>query len=420
MHKYRLPFFLATLAFIAVVGFGVSMLARGYRLDPKKLEISPTGILVVTSSPDAAQILINGELETATNATITLSPNIYDVEVKKEGYLSWKKRLEIKREEVTKIDTVLFPAAPNLSALTFSGAISPILSPDGNKIVFGIPENKKNGLWIMDLGNLPIGFSTEARQITNVNIDSAHWFWSADSRHILIVNNNSTFITPATEFTPESNLINLQGSKLALTLKDWLLDEKKRREGNFENLPQELREFFENKTAKTAFSPDGKKVLFIASVDAEIPSNILPQIPGSSTQKEERLVKKDNVYVFDLKEDKNFFVTSQKVYLENANPSYNPVLAPENKITTLAQAVAKLEKLPSKISWFASSNHLVLSEKDKVTIMDYDGTNQQVVFSGSYEAPFAIPSPSTNRLIILTRFGSGGGNTGNLYSLSLK
>ena len=113
-------------------------------------------------------------------------------------------------------------------------------------------------------------------------------------------------------------------------------------------------------------------------------------------------------------------VTNQKAYLENANPSYNPALSPEKKITTLPQAVTKLENFDTKISWFASSNHVVIAQKDKVTIQDYDGTNQQVVFSGSYESPYAIPSPSTNRLIMLTRFGAGGGTSGNLYSLSLK
>jgi len=42
-----------------------------------------------------------------------------DAKKEKMGLLSWKKRLTIKKEEVTKVDTVLFPAAPSLSAITF-------------------------------------------------------------------------------------------------------------------------------------------------------------------------------------------------------------------------------------------------------------------------------------------------------------
>ena len=51
--------------------------------------------------------------------------------------------------------------------------------------------------------------------------------------------------------------------------------------------------------------------------------------------------------------------------------------------------------------------------------MDYDGTNRQEVYAGSYVAPHAYPALTTDRIIILTNLGA---NTSppNLYSLSLK
>ena len=43
------------------------------------------------------------------------------------------------------------------------------------------------------------------------------------------------------------------------------------------------------------FSPDENKVLYTAIAGANIPDNLIPSIPGSSTQKQEREIKEDEV-----------------------------------------------------------------------------------------------------------------------------
>ena len=60
-----------------------------------------------------------------------------------------------------------------------------------------------------------------------------------------------------------------------------------------------------------------------------------------------------------------------------------------------------------------------MAEEGKIVIMDYDGTNTQTVYSGSYEFPFAFPFGSNEKIIILTNLG-GDSSPPNLYSLSLK
>src|SRR3989344_6991249 len=103
MARTRILIFLLTLF---VVGFGAYfavMYARGFRFNPDDGKLEPHGILVAKSTPDSAQIFMNGNLESATNTTLTLSPNSYDVEIKKEGYITWNKRIDIKEEEVTEI-----------------------------------------------------------------------------------------------------------------------------------------------------------------------------------------------------------------------------------------------------------------------------------------------------------------------------
>ena len=91
-------------------------------------------------------------------------------------------------------------------------------------------------------------------------------------------------------------------------------------------------------------------------------------------------------YVYDIKEDRNFLISDYE---------------------------------SQQISWFPTSAHLVQAQPNKVTIMDYDGTNRQVVYDGAYQAPFAFPSSNPNRLLIVTNLGSDS-SIPNLYSLSLK
>ena len=51
--------------------------------------------------------------------------------------------------------------------------------------------------------------------------------------------------------------------------------------------------------------------------------------------------------------------------------------------------------------------------------MDYDGTNKETVYSGSYVGSFAFPFDNTTRLLILTNFGAGTAPA-NLYALTIK
>lgn len=401
MVRLRLLSFLLTLGFVALVGFGVSLLARGYRLDLKQFDLLPTGLLVVTSLPDGAQILINNELESATNATISLPPQTYDVEVRQEGFLSWQKRLTIKKEEVTKADAVLFPAAPSLSALTFSGAQKPMLSPDGTKIAYGVPQTlkaqtseSKVGIWIMDLSDLPIGFSRDPRQITDANPEIFNWQWSSDSRQLLLTTaKQDAYLLNAGSLTPQNKLVNIGGQQLETLLVGWQEEEDKRLKPKITRLPSQMQDIVARKTSQFAFSPDDNKILYTASASATIPESLVSPLPGSSTQQQDRDIKGGSTYVYDIKEDRNFLITEQKVIINGEN---------------------------NVLRWFPTSNHLILAEKEKISIMDYDGTNRQAVWGGPYEAPFALPFPNSTRLLILTSLGVNNGTSTNLYSLSLR
>ncbi|MBI2590550.1 MAG: PEGA domain-containing protein [Candidatus Blackburnbacteria bacterium] len=437
MTKLRIFTFLLTAAFVIGVGYFVSLIARGYRFDSQSLNLGPRGLFVVTSVPNGAQILVDGKLESATNATISLHPGSYDIQLKKDGYLPWQKHITIEKEEVTKIDAYLFPAAPSLSSLTFTGAVKPILSPDKTKIAYGVAapsgvaanglqtDSDKVGIWIMDLADLPIGFSREPRKITDLDPLSLDWQWSPDSRQLLAKKDTNYYVLDISSQTFLVSLVPLTSEKLSATLSKWQQDQEKKNDENMRDIPPKLAENLKNTAFH--FSPDGNKVFYTASNDVTIPNGLISPLPGSSTQKEERSIKKGNTYVYDLKEDKNFLVYSGSVTPER-DLIKEASLATASAATTLATlrpapkpAARGPQDLPSSsvLRWFPTSNHLILAESNKITIMDYDGTNQQTVYAGPYAYPYAVPFPNSSRLLVLTNLGAGE-SVGNLYAISLK
>lgn len=414
MNNIRILLFLITTVFVLGIGYLFSLVARGYRLDPTNLKVKSIGLLVLTSEPNGAEILINGKLESATNATISLPPDTYDVEIRKDAYVSWKKRLTIKKEEVTKYDSVLFPVTPSLTGVTSTGVAKPILSPDGTKIAYAIPkettDTKRLGIWVLELTDLPIGFSREPRQITDMNPTEASWSWSPDSRELLVSAPSGTFVLPTGSFTAQGKLVNVSGKQLEKTLNIWREEQTKKISSIVDKLPVDLRDLFTRNSSGISISPDTKRILYTATANAELKEGLINPIPGSSTQVETRKIEAGNTYVYDLIEDRNFIV-----YTGNGGVGHNV------PVTTLGTKLSdQINLKPPRVYWFPTSNHIMIAEDSKITISDYDGLNAYTVWSGAYTAPYAIPMPSGANILILTSLGGGDPALTNLYTLGLK
>lgn len=405
MTKIRVFVFLLTIIIVGGVGLFVSYYARGYRLDFKTLKFQPNGILVIQSEPTGASVYVDGELKTATNTTISLSPGTYDIEVRKDGYLSWYKRLTIEKEIVTQATVSLFKNAPSLTPVTFSGAINPISSDDETKIAFSILPGKdispdKVGLWTMDTFTLPLGFTNDPKRITDGDMTNASYMFSPDGRQILLTTSNGVNLLDSGSFTSQTNRTNISSTK-ATTVAEWTKDRETKNESLIQNLPPALSDILNRKVSNLAFSPDGNMLIYTASASANLPSGLIPPLPGASTQKEERDIQTGHTYTYDIKEDRNFLISDSPVMIDGQIP-----------------ATGSAALLPA-LRWMPSSRHLLLAVPGQIIIMDYDGTNREVVYSGSYAAPYAFPFSNATKLLILTNLGAGT-ITPNLYTLTVK
>ena len=413
----RIAISLLTLFVVLGGTISISLLARGYRPDFQEKELKPTGLLVVNSFPKGAQVFINDKLTTATNQTINLPPGEYRVTIKKPGFSSWEKNITLEKEIVTNIDAYLFPLAPDLKALTFSPTLNPLLSPDGTKLIYFSPHEKENpqvqnatqtatllpqergGIWLIDLTEKPLGRSFQPRLLVktpqDLSLEQIETEWSPDSRQILLTINSKDEkskqyflleVNQTYDFTL-SPLISTTSAQVITILNSWEKQKNQQNKALLKRLPEEMQTLLEEKAVSFSFSPDESKVLYQAGSDFQIKEKLLPhEIIGASTQKEERTVKKNQWYVYDLREDKNFLVLGNE----------------EN----------------TKISWFPTSLHLLLIKEGEVAIEDYDGKVRTTVYAGPFDNGFVFPLPSAKGLLILTSLSNNTDYTPNLYSIN--
>src|SRR5581483_9809693 len=174
--RRQLIFSISIATFLLIATIGLVSYGRVYRFNFNggKPDFLGTGLLVVTSKPDGAQVFVNGHLTTATDNTINLSPGDYTIRIFKDGYFPWEKKIKIQKEVVAKTDALLFPTAPKLESITNSGVRKPILDPSGTRLAYAEASQsaRKNGIYILDLSTRPIlTLQSSSQQITDDTAD---------------------------------------------------------------------------------------------------------------------------------------------------------------------------------------------------------------------------------------------------------
>ena len=138
----------------------VILYSQGYRFDFETKKIVQTGGLYFKVTPRSAQVYVNGELKDTTsiftNSALieNLLPKSYFIEIKKDGYHSWQKTLEVKESQVVEVKNItLIPRIPELAEIKATPAeIKSIISKftasatssDGQKVI----EADKHEIWV--------------------------------------------------------------------------------------------------------------------------------------------------------------------------------------------------------------------------------------------------------------------------------
>ncbi len=115
MQRWRkILFSVLALSFLILAPF-IILYAQGIRFDFERKRFCKTGAIYLKVIPKKAKIFLNGKKIKETDPILgsakieNLLPRKYFLEVKKEGFFSWKKELEVKEEKVTTAEIILFP-----------------------------------------------------------------------------------------------------------------------------------------------------------------------------------------------------------------------------------------------------------------------------------------------------------------------
>lgn len=394
----KILFSLAILIFLITATVILILFGRGYRLDFDgfKPDISGTGLLVATSNPDGAQVFVNNHLTTATNNTINLIPGEYEIRIFKQGYFPWKKHLKIEKGVVTKAEALLFPTAPKLESITNTGVDTAVIDPSQTKLAYTVSSQsaKKNGIYILDMTAKPIltlqGFSTQIVEDTLGIFSKAQISWTPDGSSIIATTSSQI---PKTTYLLRADTLNQNPSDITETLATtslvWQKQLLDKHRSQIDSLPKELRKFADDNFNIIAWSPDELKILYRASKQTTLPVIIKPPLIGVNSTPEKRSLKPQEVYVYDVKEDRNYKILDYKEGVEKA------------------------------LSWLSDSKHIIFVHDQKVEIMEYDGKNVTTIYAGPFVDSFVFPWPDGTKIVILTNLGNKD-TAPNLYTIGLK
>jgi hypothetical protein len=402
MKKLLIPALIVL--FLALATTIVVTLGRGYglNLNGNGPILAGTGLLVATSSPDGAQVIINDHLTTATDNTINLIPGDYDVKIFKEGYFPWEKKITVKKEVVSKANALLFPTAPQLTSITNVGILNPVIDPSLTKIAYTVASQSavKNGIYILDMSVRPIltlqnASSQIIQDITNT-FSLATLSWSPDSAQMLATINNKE--NTSTKYLLQTNTLNQNPQDVTETIDSvnntWQKIKADKDTAQLNSLPKSLRTIVASDFNILQWSSDETKILYQASQSATIPLIITPALIGTNSTPQIRNINKGEVYVYDIKEDRNYLILSSLPSGQFANG-----------------------ELP--IMWYPDSAHLVYVHDGRIDMMEYDAKNQTTVYAGPFVDDYVFPWPDATKLVILTNLGNPN-IAPNLYTIGLK
>ena len=396
----------------------VILYGKGYRLfvqhgEPK---VSKTGILNLNSTPNGAQVYIDGHLTTATNNSINLTPGKYQVKIAKEGYLDWQKDIEINKEVVSNADATLFPKAPSLQSISTFGIKSAIIDPTGTKLAFNIASNsaRKNGVYVYDMTSrsFPIlAGQSNTTQIVDDTIDTfseAKIAWSPDGKQIIASIPSTTGSGP-TYYLLDATKLNQTPQDITATYQStlglWKQQRADKEAAQLKSLNAKVQSFVKKNFNILSWSPDDNSILYQASESADMPVFKKPRLIGNNELYERRDLKKDAIYVYNISEDFN-----------------TRVIDSTDKICTINDPECtcnEFTKCELPLTWFPDSDHLLYVHDKKIYVAEVDGSNMTTLYAGPFVDHYVFPWPDGSKLVILTNLNNTSVSP-TLYSIGLK
>lgn len=190
--KTRTVLFLLFLLIFIIAAPSAVFYSQGYRVDFENKKITRTGAFYLKILPKSAEIYLDGELVKKTDVFFgsalieNLLPKKYRIEIKKDGYSSWGKILEIKEKMVTDLkNIILFPENPKFEIMA-EGIKKFWFSPNQSKIILKEGTDRGWALKIYELKKNVKSHLIEEKDVSPKGADLLDLRFSGDSNEIYL------------------------------------------------------------------------------------------------------------------------------------------------------------------------------------------------------------------------------------------
>ena len=366
---------LSLLLLFGLIFLGVILYAKGYRINFSAKKLEPTGIIAITAFPKASSVYLNGKLVGATDLNLNLKPGEWEVEVKKEGYTSWKKKVNLKEGVVINLDARLFPINPTLKPLTSIGVSKAEKIDNLDKILLFVKKGKKeeDGVYLLEKGKGPIASKPKPKllllfsEFTNqqVEVEKLNPIFSPDFQQFIIDLSGEKYLFSLKTSKQEPLIITNSYESLVSA---WEKEKEQQIQEILKSFSQDFEKIATASFEIKAFSPDQTKLLYKAKKSFKLPYFAKKRMKGVNPTPETRELKKGSLYVYDKKEDRNYYLPLPK----NSAPL-----------------------------WYIDSKRLIFVKGNSIDVVDYDGENKQVLYAGPFEKNFLTITSDGNLLVLI-------------------
>ncbi len=432
-HKRRLfiGYFLIGVALL-LGSIILLMQVYGYDLDRKTRQVIQNGLIFVDSNPEKSTIYLNGKENGQTDKRLTVPAGKYDLELKRDGYRSWKKSFDLEGSSIERLSyPILFPE--KLDSIAINTNIydpAPVFvtqSPDRHWLLVARSINSFEVVNANDpKASIPgIQFPKDVLTAKPANASEGLEVleWSNDNRHLLI---KHTFADkyeyvmldreePATSF----NVTNTLGANPAkITMRDKKFDQLYLYDanGSLRIADTKTKQITNYLTGVINYKSYSDNVMLYAMTDPADPNKVVVKMREDAKEYTLRSGLKTDQYILDIARYGDHWylaiATAGKVLIYRdpnlnastrespslftsmilANPSQ--VLFSTNTRFIMAQSGSKFAiydaetnrrsyfELELKIDqaykakWM-DAYHIVLNNDKKVVVVDYDGANLQ-------------------------------------------
>lgn len=191
-YKRRTILFLGLLMFFLIIAPLTVLYCLGWRFDWETKTIIQPGIFYFKVWPKNVDIYLNGQFKKKTDIFFgsilidNLKAQKYNVEIKKQGYHSWQKNLEIKKRQVTEAkNLVLIPQEPKFDLIS-KNIEDFFFSPDQKKIILKEESEQGWGLKLFEIDKKVKSHLISERDISKEEVEIIDLKLSPDSKKILL------------------------------------------------------------------------------------------------------------------------------------------------------------------------------------------------------------------------------------------